>query len=109
MEIIRDYPLSGVGIVRLAELLVGEPIRRGELVPLPTDVHHTEPIPLTAIYLAGKHRLPKVRVFLDFLAEKFARALADRDGCGEIWPPTSAFGHRRKSMIAAASSKGSAG
>lgn len=66
--------LCGAGIVRLAELLVAEPIRRGELVPLLTDVHHTEPIALTVIYLAGKHRLPKVRVFLDFLVEKFSRA-----------------------------------
>jgi DNA-binding transcriptional LysR family regulator len=45
--------LSGAGIVRLAELLVGEPIRRGDLVPLLTDVHHAEPIALTPIYLAG--------------------------------------------------------
>jgi DNA-binding transcriptional LysR family regulator len=66
--------LCGAGIVRLAELLVGEPIRRGELVPLLTDVHHSEPIALTAIYLAGRHRLPKVRVFLDFLVEKFSHA-----------------------------------
>jgi DNA-binding transcriptional LysR family regulator len=66
--------LSGTGIVRLAELLVGEPIRRGALVPILTDFHHAEPIALTAIYLAGKHRLPKVRVFLDFLVEKFSRA-----------------------------------
>lgn len=66
--------LSGAGIVRLAELLVAEPIRRGELVPLLTDVHHAEQIALTAIYLAGRYRLPKVRVFLDFLVEKFSRA-----------------------------------
>jgi DNA-binding transcriptional LysR family regulator len=66
--------LSGAGIVRLAELLVGEPIRRAELVPVLTDVHHAEPIALTAIYLAGKHRLPKVRVFLDFLVKKFSHA-----------------------------------
>jgi DNA-binding transcriptional LysR family regulator len=73
-DVVLRLALSGAGIVRLAELLVGEPIRRGKLVPLLTDVHHAEPIPLSAIYLAGKHRLPKVRVFLDFLVEKFSRA-----------------------------------
>jgi DNA-binding transcriptional LysR family regulator len=73
-DVALQLALSGAGIVRLAELLVGEPIRRGELVPLLTDVHNAEPIALTAIYLAGKYRLPKVRVFLDFLTEKFSLA-----------------------------------
>jgi len=29
-------------------------------------------IPLSAVYPEGRHRMPKVRVFLDFLAERFA-------------------------------------
>jgi DNA-binding transcriptional LysR family regulator len=66
--------LEGAGIVRLADVIVGEPIRRGLLVPLLTDVHYAEPLPLSALYLAGRHRLPKVRVFLDFLEERFGSA-----------------------------------
>jgi DNA-binding transcriptional LysR family regulator len=66
--------LGGAGIARLADVIIGEPIRSGLLVPLLTDVHHTELLPLSAIYLAGRHRLPKVRVFLDFLVEQFASA-----------------------------------
>ena len=66
--------LNGAGIVRLSTLMLAEPIRRGLLVPLLTDVHYVEPLPLTALYLAGRHRLPKVRVFLDFLIERFACA-----------------------------------
>jgi DNA-binding transcriptional LysR family regulator len=66
--------LDGVGIVRLGDLIVGDLIRRGLLVPLLTDAHYTEPVALSAIYLAGRHRLPKVRVFLDFLIERFANA-----------------------------------
>jgi DNA-binding transcriptional LysR family regulator len=38
------------------------------------DVHQAEPISLSALYLAGRHRLPKVRVFLDFLIERFGSA-----------------------------------
>lgn len=64
--------LEGAGIVRLGDLIVGESIRRGLLVPLLTDIHHAEPLPISALYLAGRHRLPKVRVFLDFLVERFA-------------------------------------
>jgi DNA-binding transcriptional LysR family regulator len=32
------------------------------------------PLPVSALYLAGRHRLPKVRVFLDFLVERFGSA-----------------------------------
>jgi hypothetical protein len=39
-----------------------------------TDVHRVEPVSLSALYVAGRHRLPKVRVFLDFLSERFAGA-----------------------------------
>lgn len=66
--------LDGVGIARLGDMVTWEPIRRKQLVPLLMDVHHAEPVALSAIYLAGRHRLPKVRVFLDFLTERFASA-----------------------------------
>jgi len=66
--------LNGAGIVRLGDVLVGDPIRRGLLVPLLTESHHVESLPLSALYLAGRHRLPKVRVFLDFLRERFSHA-----------------------------------
>lgn len=66
--------LEGAGIVRLADVIVGDPIRRGALVPLLTEFHHAERLPLVALYLAGRHRLPKVRVFLDFLIERFGHA-----------------------------------
>jgi DNA-binding transcriptional LysR family regulator len=66
--------LDGVGIARLGDVIVGDPIRRGRLVPILADVHDAEPVSLSALYLAGRHRLPKVRVFLDFLSERFASA-----------------------------------
>ncbi len=73
-EVALRLALDGAGIVRLGDIIVGEPIRKGLLVPLLTDVHHAERQPLSALYLATRHRLPKVRVFLDFLSEKFASA-----------------------------------
>ena len=66
--------LDGVGIVRLADVIVGEEIRRGRLVRLLTDVHMREPVPLSAVYAPGRDRLPKVSVFLDFLVERFGSA-----------------------------------
>ena len=66
--------LAGAGIVRLCDIVLAEPIRRGLLVPLLTDFHRSRSVPLSALYLAGRHRLPKVRVFLDFLIERFGSA-----------------------------------
>ena len=66
--------LDGVGIVRLADVIVGEAIRCRQLVPLLTDVHRRELIPLSAVYAPGRQRLPKMSAFLDFLVERFGSA-----------------------------------
>lgn len=71
-DTVLQLALDGVGIVRLGDIMVGTLIRQGRLVPLLTDVHHAGSVPISALYLAGRHRLPKVRVFLDFLVERFA-------------------------------------
>jgi DNA-binding transcriptional LysR family regulator len=73
-EAALQLALNGAGIIRLGDMLVAEWVARGSLMPLLADVHHDEPLQLTALYREGRHRLPKVRVFLDFLEEKFASA-----------------------------------
>lgn len=66
--------IAGAGIVRLGDLLVGRALSEGLLVPLLADCHVVEPVAMSAVYPQGRHRMPKVRVFLDFLVERFARA-----------------------------------
>lgn len=66
--------IEGAGVIRLGDLIVADALRGGALVPILTDVHHVEPLPISAVYPAGRHRLPKVRVFLDFLMERFSHA-----------------------------------
>ena len=66
--------IEGAGIIRLSDVIVGDSLRRGELVPLLTDIHHVEPFPLAAIFPAGRNRLPRVAVFIEFLIERFANA-----------------------------------
>ncbi|RAI42438.1 LysR family transcriptional regulator [Rhodoplanes roseus] len=66
--------VSGAGLVHLSDLLVGNAVRRGELVPLLTEHHMVEPIPISAVYPQGRHRMLKVRVFIDFLVERFTEA-----------------------------------
>jgi len=66
--------IAGAGIIRLSDVIVGGPLRDGELVPLLTESHHVEPFPLNAIYPAGRQRLPRVAVFLEFLVTRFSGA-----------------------------------
>lgn len=73
-EAALQLALNGGGILRLGDMLVADPIAQGTLVPLLTQTHHAEPLQLTALYREGRQRLPKVRVFLDFLEEQFASA-----------------------------------
>jgi hypothetical protein len=73
-EAALQLALDGVGVARLADVIVGEAIRRGQLVQLLANAHKRELVPLSAVYVPGRHRLPKVSVFLDFLAERFGSA-----------------------------------
>lgn len=66
--------IEGAGIIRLSDVIVGGPLRAGELTALLTDSHHVEPFPLAAIYPAGRQRLPRVAVFIEFLIERFGHA-----------------------------------
>jgi len=66
--------LLGVGVIRLSEVIVGEALRAGKLVALLADVHHSEPLPLHAVYPQGRHRSPRVAAMVDFLVERFASA-----------------------------------
>lgn len=73
-ETVLQLALVGAGVTRLADLIVGAPIRKGELVPVLADWHHVEPVPLYAVYPHGKHRSPKVAAMVEFLIETFGHA-----------------------------------
>ncbi|MBL8491752.1 MAG: LysR family transcriptional regulator [Rhodocyclaceae bacterium] len=70
-ETVLQLAIAGVGITRLTDIIVGGAIRRGELVPILTDWHHVEPVPLYATYPGGKHLSPKIRAMVDFLVAEF--------------------------------------
>ena len=73
-ETLLQLAATGVGIIRLSDVIVADGIRAGWLVPLLQDVHHREPLPLSAAYLPGKHKSPRVAAFVTFLVETFAAA-----------------------------------
>jgi DNA-binding transcriptional LysR family regulator len=63
--------LGGAGIARISNLTVGGAVREGRLVQLFVDSHAAESTPLSAVYPLGRHRMLKVRVFIDFLAFRY--------------------------------------
>jgi DNA-binding transcriptional LysR family regulator len=71
LECILQFALQGAGIARLADFLVAEHVRSGELVPVLVGQHYYESAPVVAVFAPGTQRIPKVRVFLDFLVERF--------------------------------------
>jgi DNA-binding transcriptional LysR family regulator len=70
-ETVLQLAVAGVGVTRLTDVIVGGAIRRGELLPILTDWHHVEPVPLFATYPSGRNLSPKVRAMVDFLVKEF--------------------------------------
>ncbi|MGH8607242.1 MAG: LysR family transcriptional regulator [Gammaproteobacteria bacterium] len=68
---IRDMLLAGIGLTRTPTFLVGEALRNGALI-IVLDDYPTEPSTLYAVYPHNRYLSPKVRAFVDFLAERFA-------------------------------------
>jgi DNA-binding transcriptional LysR family regulator len=71
LDCVLQLALQGAGIARLVDFMVGEPIRAGKLVPLLVDQHHPQRTPAFAVFPPGTQKIPKVRVFLDFMLERF--------------------------------------
>jgi DNA-binding transcriptional LysR family regulator len=73
-EAVLQMAVAGVGITRLTDVIVGDAIRNGLLVPILADWHHVEPVPLFATYPSGRNLSPKVRAMVEFLVEFFGDA-----------------------------------
>jgi DNA-binding transcriptional LysR family regulator len=67
-DVLYDMALAGHGIVRLSDFLVGGALADGRLVELFPDLHAPEPVPLWAVMPPGRHRAPRVQVFVEFVA-----------------------------------------
>ncbi len=68
-EALRDMALAGLGIIRVSAFIVARDIAEGRLVPLFEELHVSEDVPVWAVTAPGRHRLPRVQVFVDFLAQ----------------------------------------
>jgi DNA-binding transcriptional LysR family regulator len=66
-DVLRQLAVAGRGVVALFDFLVAEDLARGALVTLLAD-HPSSSWPIHALYPKNRHLVPKVGVFLDFLA-----------------------------------------
>jgi DNA-binding transcriptional LysR family regulator len=73
-DVLLDVAVAGLGIARLADFMVARAVQRGDLVPLLADSHVPDPFPMHALTVPGRHRAPRIRAFIDFVAEQFGRA-----------------------------------
>lgn len=63
---------QGLGLVRLARFHVGDDLAAGLLVPVLTAFQPPGQEPLYLAWQSRKHLSPRVRVFLDYMQEKFS-------------------------------------
>jgi DNA-binding transcriptional LysR family regulator len=66
--------IEGMGIIRFGDNVVERAVQAGHLEPLLQDFQEPDCFPLWALQPPGRQRTPKVRVFLDFLIERFGPA-----------------------------------
>ena len=78
--ILRDLLVAGAGIGSLPSFVANPSLRSGALVRILRD-HRLPTRHVYAVYPTSRHLLRKVRVFVDYLAEAFAR-----EPCGSFAP-----------------------
>ena len=69
-DLLRAAALRGLGLVQLPGFLVAEDIRKGDLVPV-LEAFVRQEGGIYAVYPHARYLPPKIRVFVDFLAERW--------------------------------------
>ncbi len=71
-ELLAEAAAQGVGIAFAPGFVVGPGLRAGRLVPILPDFEPPA-LPIYAVYPSRKHLSAKVRLFVEFLIERFAQ------------------------------------
>ncbi|CAA6606412.1 Transcriptional regulator [Rhodospirillaceae bacterium LM-1] len=69
-EAMRHLALAGVGIVFLPTFFIGPDLKAKRLISL-LEIHTPQDAALYAVYPHSRHLSPKVRAFVDFMAQTF--------------------------------------
>lgn len=77
-DVILDAAIAGMGVARFTDVSIREPLRTGKLVPVLVDWESKHAPPISVLYRSSQRRLPRVRLFIDFLIETFAQLEQER-------------------------------
>ena len=77
-NMLLDAALAGEGVIRSTDLIAHPLIRAGRLRPALADWHGLHAPPVNVLFRPKHRRTPRVRVFLDHLAETFRQLEAAR-------------------------------
>ena len=77
-DVALDAALAGEGVVRLTDLTIYTHVRSGRLVPVLLDWEMRDAPPIDVLYRPNQRRIPRVRVFIDFVTELFRELEAER-------------------------------
>jgi DNA-binding transcriptional LysR family regulator len=84
-EVLRDAAVSGRGIALLPTFIAGPDLRRGRLTAILAGYRAPE-LSVCALYPPTRHLSMKVRVFIDFLVERFGDKPYWDENAGEDTP-----------------------
>lgn len=71
-EVLRDAAVAGLGIALLPTFIAGPDLDRGRLQPVLAD-YRANDLSIYAIYPPTRHLSSKVRLFIDFLVDRFGK------------------------------------
>jgi LysR family transcriptional regulator, regulator for bpeEF and oprC len=77
-DVVLDAALAGAGVVRLTDLTIRTHVRSGRLVPALLDWDMRDAPPVDLLYRPSQRRIPRVRLFIDFVTELFREIEAER-------------------------------
>ncbi|MEQ8699485.1 MAG: LysR substrate-binding domain-containing protein [Bauldia litoralis] len=69
-EVLRDAAVAGLGVCSLPTFIVGSELQAGRLVTVLPEYAPSE-LTLAAVYPTSRHLSPKLRLFTDFLLDRF--------------------------------------
>lgn len=89
-EVLRISALAGMGLFRTTELKVAEELASGRLVPVLSQFIDNTSTGIYALYVSGRHILPRQRVFLDHMADWFRSQKRSLEGAVSAVMPSAA-------------------
>jgi LysR family transcriptional regulator, regulator for bpeEF and oprC len=78
-DLVVEAALAGEGVIRMADIANRGLVESGRLVPALTDWESTFVPPVTLLYQPSCRRIPRVRAFIDFVANVFRELERGRD------------------------------